>query len=125
MQADYHPVGISIAEDAAGYPMIAYQSADGDLNLARPLAALSMLPGECGNVCGPETPYATWCCERIDPSGRVVYHRNGDYVSLTVNSSGLPIIAYYRHYVVHADGNLVVARQQPLRVFLPLIMRNQ
>jgi hypothetical protein len=27
MQADYHPLGVSMAEDPAGYPIIAYQPA--------------------------------------------------------------------------------------------------
>jgi len=125
MQADYHPLDISIAEDAAGYPMIAYQSSDGDLNLARPLDALGLLPGECERVCGPENPFATWCCETIDSSGTWIPYRNGDYLSLAVNSIGLPTIAYYRLYTEHSDGNLVVAYQLGQQIFLPLVMRNQ
>jgi hypothetical protein len=52
MMTGYHPLGVSIAEDAASYPIIAYQSASGSLNVARPLAALGLPAG--GGNCGPE-----------------------------------------------------------------------
>ena len=123
MQADYHPLGISIAEDANGYPIIAYQSADGDLNWARPVAALGW-PAGSGN-CGPETPLSTWHCETIDPAGTWVNYRNGDFVSLDVSPSGLATIAFYRLYVDHANGNLTVAQQIPSLVFLPLVIRSK
>jgi hypothetical protein len=122
MPADYHPVGISIAEDGAGYPIIAYQGELGSLNVARPLNALGMPPGS-GN-CGPEADlFQTWYCEEIDPPGTQVHTRNGDFISIAVDSSGLATIAYYRIYVDHADGNLVIAMQSPLKVFLPLTLR--
>jgi hypothetical protein len=123
MQADYHPLGISIAGDANGYPVIAYQSADGDLNWARPVAALGW-PAGSGN-CGPEDPLSTWYCETIDPAGTWVNYRNGDFVSLGVSPSGLATIAFYRLYVDHADGNLTTVQQLPYQVFLPLVMKNQ
>jgi hypothetical protein len=123
MQADYHPLGISIAEDANGYPVIAYQSADGDLNWARPLSGLGW-PAGTGN-CGPEEPLSTWHCETIDPAGTWVNYRNGDFISLDVSPSGLATVAFYRLYVDHADGNLTGALQIPFQVFLPLVMKNQ
>ena len=124
MQADYHPLGISIAEDANGYPIIAYQSAGGDLNWARPVAALGW-PAGSGN-CGPGNPFSTWYCETIDRSGKwPPYYRNGDFVSLDVSPSGLATVAFYRLYVDHADGNLTAAQQLPYRVFLPLVMKDQ
>ncbi len=123
MQADYHPLGISIAGDANGYPVIAYQSADGDLNWARPVAALGW-PAGSGN-CGPEDPLSTWYCETIDPAGTWVNYRNGDFASLDVSPSGLATIAFYRLYVDHADGNLTAVQQLPYQVFLPLVMKNQ
>jgi hypothetical protein len=123
MQADYHPLGISIAEDAAGYPMIAYQSEYGDLNLARPVAAVGLPPG--GGNCGQDLIYM-WQCQVIDPCRSwPPPYRNGDYVSIAVNPAGLATIAHYRLYTEHSDGNLVVAYQQPFQVFLPMVMRNQ
>ena len=123
MQADYHPVGISIAEDPAGYPAIAYQAANGSLKLARPLAALGMPVGS-GN-CGPEDLFLTWYCETIDRYNPFLPYRNGDYVSLAFSPSGLATIAYYRLYTILNDGNLVVAYQRPFQNHLPLVVKNQ
>jgi hypothetical protein len=122
MPEDYHPVGISMAQDAAGYPVIAYQAVDTSLNLARPLDALGLPPG-AGN-CGPEVGlFRTWLCETIDRHGWWINYRNGDFASIAVSNSGLATVAYYRYYVDHANGNLVVA-QQRMQVFLPLVIRN-
>jgi hypothetical protein len=124
MQADYHPVGISIAEDPAGYPAIAYQSANGSLKLARPLAALGMQAGS-GN-CGPEDLFLTWYCQTVDPSVSLpdFNYRNGDYVSLAFSPSGLATIAYYRLYTNWDDGNLVVAYQRPFQIHLPSVLNS-
>ncbi|MGD2157112.1 MAG: hypothetical protein PVG14_10435 [Anaerolineales bacterium] len=118
MQADYHPLGISIAEDAAGYPMIAYQSEAGSLNVARPLAALG-LPAGSGN-CGPENLFSTWYCETIDRYGTWIHYRNGDYISLAVSPSGLATIAY-QGFITSSGGNMMVAYQR-FQVFLPSVM---
>jgi hypothetical protein len=119
---DYIPLGISIAEDAAGYPIIAYQGTTG-LKVARPLDALGMPPGS-GN-CGPEVGlFTTWYCETIDPNRySVPPWRNADYASIALDASGLATIAYYRLYTAASDGNLVIARQWLDRAFLPLVIR--
>jgi hypothetical protein len=119
MRDDYQPVGVSIAEDAAGYPVIAYQGQYGSLKLARPLAALGLLPGE-GN-CGPEAPFSTWSCETIDRYGIRPPYRNGDFSSIALSPSGLAIIAY-NGFIVASGGNLEVARQR-IQAFLPMTMR--
>jgi hypothetical protein len=125
MQTGYHPLGLSIAEDAAGYPIIAYQSEWGDLNVARPVDALD-LPWGSGN-CGPPHdlwPWlGTWYCETIDRYNWFVPARHGDFLSIALNSSGLATIAYYG-FITSSDGNLMVS-QQRLQVFLPLVMKNQ
>ena len=124
MQAGYHPLGLAIAEDANGYPVIAYQSVDGDLNWARPLAALGMPAG--GGNCGPEDSlFLTWYCEKVDPAGTWVSTRNGDFAAMAMGPHGFATIAFYRLYVDHADGNLVVARHRPNPVHLPLVSREQ
>jgi len=120
MPEDYHPVGISIAEDPAGYPVIAYQAWGGSLKVARPVPALG-LPAGSGN-CGPEIPFSTWRCETIDRQGQWITYRNGDFVSIAVSPSGLATIAY-NGFITSSGGNLMVARQR-LQVFLPLTMRN-
>ena len=120
MQADYHPLGISIAEDAAGYPVIAYQSYNGSLNLARPAAAVGLSGG--GGNCGPVELFPTWYCETIDRHGTWVPYRNADFVSISVNSSGLATIAY-NGFITSTGGNLNVATQR-LQIFLPLTVKD-
>ncbi|MCJ7549982.1 MAG: hypothetical protein MUQ30_09910 [Anaerolineae bacterium] len=120
MPADYHPVGISIAEDANGYPVIAYQSEYGSLNVARPGAALGLALDQ-GN-CGPfYFLYPSWSCETIDPHGSYINYRNGDFVSITTNSSGLATIAYYE-FILSSSGNLGVSYQR-IQIFLPLVLK--
>jgi hypothetical protein len=121
MSADYHPLGVSIAEDTAGYPVIAYQDGYGSLKVARPLAARGLLPGD-GN-CGPETPLSTWYCETIDLHGTWIRYRNADFASIAISPSGLATIAYNGFITAASGGNLVVARQR-IQAFLPLTMRN-
>ncbi|MCJ7737185.1 MAG: hypothetical protein MUQ10_07720 [Anaerolineae bacterium] len=123
MPADYHPVGISIAEDAADYPIIAYQSVNGSLNVARPVAALG-LPIEYGN-CGPMSYlYHTWYCETIDRPNKwaIPPYRHGDFVSIATNSSGLATVAYYE-YITASGGNLGVSRQLA-QVFMPSVIKS-
>jgi hypothetical protein len=117
MPAGYHPMGVSMAEDAGSYPVIAYQSDNGSLNLARPLAALGLVAGS-GN-CGPENPFSTWYCETIDRSGTWIPYRNGDFVSIALHQSGLATIAY-NEFVTASDGNLAIAYQR-FQVFSPAI----
>ncbi|MGD2178913.1 MAG: hypothetical protein PVG71_13955 [Anaerolineae bacterium] len=121
MMTGYHPLGVSMAEDAAGYPIIAYQSEFGSLNVARPVAALGLSGG--GGNCGPENPFSTWYCETINRHNPWVPARHGDFASITLNSSGLATIAYYG-FITSSDGNLMVAYQR-FQVFLPLVMKSQ
>jgi hypothetical protein len=120
MMQGYNLLGLSVAEDAAGYPIIAYQSKYGSLNVARPLAALGW-PAGSGN-CGPESLFATWHCETIDRYGQFTPYRNGDYAAIAVNSSGLATIAYQRYFTA-GSGTLMVAYQR-LQVFLPVVMKH-
>ena len=121
MQAGYHPLGVSMAEGAAGYPIIAYQSQYGGLNLARPVAALGLSGG--GGNCGPEIPFSTWYCETIDRYYQWVPARHGDYVSIAINPSGLATIAYYG-FITATEGNLNVSYQR-FQIYLPLVVKNQ
>jgi hypothetical protein len=118
MPEDTHPLGISIAEDPAGFPVIAYQDKFGALNIARPLAALGM-PAGSGN-CGPEDLFLTWHCTTINPYNPWVPARHGDYLSLAISPSGLGTIAYYGFITNSSGGNLMMA-QQRLQFFLPLV----
>ena len=120
MPAGYHPLGVSMAEDAVGYPIIAYQSENNSLNVARPVAALGLSGG--GGNCGPENPFSTWYCETIDRSGTWIPYRNGDFVSIALSRSGLATIAY-NEFVTSSDGNLAVSYQR-FRVYQPLVLKN-
>ncbi len=117
-----HPKGVSLAVDAAGYPIIAYQSQYGSLNVAQPVPALG-LPGGGGN-CGPLNPSSTWYCETIDRYNQWVPYRQGDYVSIALDSSGLATIAYYG-FITSTQGNLNVSYQRFHQIYLPLVMKNQ
>ena len=120
MPAGSHPLGVSMAEFYAGYPIIAYQSKNGDLNVARPAA---VVPGKLLN-CGPTAQGSTWYCETIDPGNSLGPVINGDFVSIDLSSSGLATIAYYNHFGVSKIGKLKVAYQR-FQGFLPLVMKNQ
>jgi len=120
MQTGYHPLGVSMAEDAAGYPIIAYQSEFGSLNVAHPLAALG-LPGGGGN-CGPENPLSTWYCKTLDRYNPFVPYRQGDFVSIALSQSGLATIAY-NEFITSSDGNLGVSYQR-FQISLPLVLMN-
>jgi len=110
-----HPKGVSLAVDAVGYPLIAYQSGESGLKVARPAAALDLLVGNCG----PQNLFYTWQCETIRLGIGIGL---GDYVSLVVNSAGLSTIAYYGN-ITTSDGDLTVAYQR-LQIFLPLVLKN-
>jgi hypothetical protein len=119
------PMGVSIAEDGAGYPIIAYQDASEDqtpaaLKVARPHVALD--PNTVPN-CGPQDLFLTWYCESIDGGG--AYTDEAGSVSLAVNSAGLATIAYHEldSYPYPTEGNLKVAYHR-LQVFLPLALKN-
>lgn len=118
MGTSTHPMGVSLAVDEAGYPFIAYQNSagSGTIKVARPVAALNLLVGNCG-----PTPslFFSWQCETIPDFGISV--RQGDYLSLDVSPSGLATIAYYGS-IGASGGNLKIAYQR-LQIFLPLIKR--
>jgi hypothetical protein len=118
-------MGVALAEDGAGYPIIAYQDGSDDmaptaLKVARPHVALD--PNTVPN-CGPQDLFLTWYCESIDGGGS--YTDEAGSVSLVVNSAGLATIAYHEldSYPYPTEGNLKVAYQR-LQVFLPLALKN-
>jgi len=122
MPQGYHTLGVSMAEDATGYPIIAYQEKFNGLNVARPAAALGLSGG--GGNCGPAPLFYTWYCETIDPHYTLGPVINGNFVSIALSSSGLATIAYYNQFGVSLTGKLKVAYQQ-FQDFLPLVMKNQ
>jgi hypothetical protein len=113
-------MGIAIAGDSSGRPLIAYQDASEGLikqvlKLARPAAGLD--PAVTPN-CGPANPFHTWYCETIDKGGK--YTNEAGSVAVTVNRSGLAAIAYHEvdNSSIPAEGKLKLAYQR-LQVYLP------
>jgi hypothetical protein len=110
------PMGVSLAMDSAGHPIIAYQS-EGDLKVARPALALGMPVGNCsmGSV------FYNWYCQLVDTGGSEL--DEGNYVSVALRPTGLPIVAYYEEDGTHSNGRLKVAYQR-FHLFLPLVLRD-
>jgi hypothetical protein len=119
----YH-VGISMALDENGDPIIAYENAADDLgpsvlNIARPASAVDQLIGNCGPSGGL---FFTWQCDTIDYAGNPSIINVAAYTSVAVSSSGLATIAYFETDDYTPRTNLKVAYQR-LQVYAPLIRR--
>ncbi|MFL7893879.1 MAG: hypothetical protein ACK2UM_07295 [Anaerolineales bacterium] len=119
-------MGLSMALDNQGYPMIAYQDTSEDLapaalKFATPGSAYGLVPGETN--CGPGMLFYTWYCGFVDGGGS--YTDEGGSVSLAFNPAGLATIAYFEldTYAYPNEGNLKVAYQQ-MRQFVPLILKH-
>jgi hypothetical protein len=114
-------MGLSLALDPDGYPVIAYQqtseSEPAVLKIARPAHRLGLPIGNCG----PQDLYYLWQCETIDDASANT--SVGNYLDLAVNSGGLAIIAYYESDSYHYSGNLKIAYQL-LNLYLPITLNN-
>jgi hypothetical protein len=98
--------GISVAADADGYPIVAYQyglePGPAALAVARPVAAPGVsFPGNCGVG-------NTWHCEHLDAGG---YLNEADSVSIVVDTAGSALIGYNERddYPFPAEYNLKLA----------------
>jgi hypothetical protein len=116
------PMGISMAVDASGTPIIAYQKFDSDLSpgtvaIARPAPALGLTIGNCGDV-PPGYLFQYWQCDTID--GASQYTNEAIYVSVALNSSGLAIIAYPESDDYDNFNSLKIAYQTLNKLYLPL-----
>jgi hypothetical protein len=118
-------VDLAMAHDADGHPMIAYTDEAStifvptNLNLARPTAALGIMPGNCG----PSIPLTLqfWQCNQLDDGGSENLFEGG-FVSVAVSPSGLAAIAYTERDQSNGDFSLKIAYQQMV-IHLPLTIR--
>lgn len=110
-------VGISIAVDLEGYPIIAYQE-DSDpmgfpyLNVARPAFAHGSLTGNCGPIVNL---FRRWQCTTIDDAtqgGGAGSLYEADFTAVGVAPNGLASIAYYEIDGYNNEGRLKFAAQE-------------
>jgi hypothetical protein len=106
--------GISVAADADGYPIVAYQYGldpnQAALAVARPVAAPGVSsPGNCG------VGY-TWYCQILDSGG---YVTEADSVSLGVDDNGSAFVGYSERdeFPFPAEYNLKLATLPGPRIF--------
>lgn len=99
-----HPIGISVAVDANGHPLFAYQDASGGVG------------SEVLKVASDDETAI------IDPGGACT--DEGRFVSLDISPSGLAVIAYYESDTCYGTGRLKVAHYPFHAVYLPLVLRN-
>ena len=122
-------MGIDLAVDADGHPLIAYEDASdlfgiSVLNIARPIDAYGQISGNCGPQVGI---LHQWQCDTLDNAtegGGGGHLHEADYVSTAVNSAGLVFVSYYEYddYNDEGEGRLKVIYQQHT-VFLPMIVK--
>jgi len=118
-------VGLSMALDKNGYPIIAYEDAMGQsstLNIARPYFAVDLGWGNCGGTF-PGYLFTYWQCDTIDNAAYGVGSVNvGQYTSVAVGPGGLGTIVYYEKDSFDSMNSLKVASQR-FQTFLPLTIK--
>ena len=114
-------MGLSLAVDTQGYPIIAYMNTESygngsDLKIARPATVYGRDAGNCGDL-KPYSmlPYQYWFCETIASGGEI--SKLAEYAALSIDPSGLAAVAYF---MADMSGRLMIARQW-YAIFLPII----
>ena len=117
-------IGLSLAVDGQGYPIIAYMDASEDvapknLKIARPAPAYGLEVGNCGDV-PPGELFQYWQCSFIDTGN--AYVDEAGYAAVSVNPAGLVTIAYSECNSYDDESYLKVAEQY-FTINLPLISK--
>jgi len=128
MGAGIPRAGISMALDKNGNPIIAYMEASQDqapstLKIARPVDAVGLFTGNCGDV-PPGYLFEVWQCYTVDNAAYGQGNVNvAAYTSVAISpTTGLGTIAYFEEDGYNYTTSLKVAYQR-LQIFLPLIER--
>jgi hypothetical protein len=118
-------VGLSMAVDQQGYPIIAYQDAHqgvSKLKIARPAIALGLNWGNCGDAL-PGDLFQYWQCTTLDSAAWGQGMVNvADYTAVAIGTGGLATVVYR---VVDDSENTVSLKYatQMFQSFLPLLKR--
>ena len=125
MGTSISPMGISMAVDTSGNPIIAYQQIASDLspavlNIARPAITLGLGWGNCGDV-PPGYLFLYWQCETLDNASG--YTNEAYYVSVALDPDGLAVIAYNESDEYDNFTSLKVAYQTLINLYLPAIIK--
>jgi hypothetical protein len=110
-------VGLSLAVDPDGYPVIAYQDASDPLgfpvlNIARPAFAHGTAVGNCGPIVNL---FHRWQCTTIDDAtqgGGAGYLYEADFASVAVDPNGFVAVAYHEMDDYNNEGRLKFASQE-------------
>ncbi len=124
MGISLEPMGISLAIDRYGLPIIAYQYIESDysapaLRIARPYQAFNdNQNGNCGEI-PPGYSFQFFRCSTIDYAGQ--YTSEADYVSMAINSRGLVGIAYSEQDTYDYATSLKFIYQTFYHTYLPIL----
>jgi hypothetical protein len=118
-------MGISLATDESGNPIIAYMIASdygpGTLHIAQSAFALGLDHGNCGDV-PPGDSMQYWQCENIDSASG--YTSVANFTTVAINRSGMAMIAYNERLTDYPGSDILkVAYQDFVKLYLPLIVR--
>lgn len=126
MGSSLDPMGISLALDNEGYPVIAYQQivsdlSNPDLRIARPYIVYGTEPyGNCGDL-PPGYLFQYWQCKTLDYDGQ--YSGEAYYASMAINSNGMVGIAYSEYDTYDYFMSLKFIYQHLFRTLMPITPR--
>jgi hypothetical protein len=126
MATSLDPMGISMAMDNEGHPVIAYQRIESDfsppeLRIARPNTVYGEeLYGNCGDP-PPGYLFQYWRCNTLDNGGQ--YSEEADFAAIAINSYGMVGIAYTEYDSYFDVTSLKFIYQHLFRTLMPITTR--
>jgi hypothetical protein len=126
MGTSISPMGISMAMDKEGYPVITYQRIESDfsppqLRFARPnIVYGEELYGNCGDP-PPGDLFQYWRCITLDNGGQ--YSEEADFAAIAINSYGMVGIAYTEYDSYINVTSLKFIYQHLFRTLIPITTR--
>jgi hypothetical protein len=127
MGTSISPMGISMAMDNEGYPVIAYQRIETEfsppeLRIARPYLEFPDEPyGNCGDL-PPDYLFQYWLCSSLDNGGQ--YTEEADFAAIAINSHSMVGIAYSEYDSGYDVTSLKFIYQTLFYTFMPITTRH-